>query len=157
MKLSPGKLAGLRKVSNDRGVIAAAAMDQRGSLQKSLAKEKGGEVGDSLRRQRFARRHPQLSVLVAEGPDQQTGLRLARRQGGPALTSPQQRFAGIDAQPAAGNAAPARQAKVRVMSGYRAEHWGLGEIEFFGAGAVMLTDRGMVAVRLPPEAVRVSE
>src|SRR5208283_626334 len=48
MKLTPGKLAGLRKVSNDRGVIAAAAMDQRGSLQKSLAKEKGGEVSDAL-------------------------------------------------------------------------------------------------------------
>src|SRR5579863_7076885 len=42
MKLSPGKLAGLKRVSNDRGVIAAAAMDQRGSLQKSLSKEKGG-------------------------------------------------------------------------------------------------------------------
>ena len=47
MKLTPGKLAGLRKVSNERGVIAAAAMDQRGSLQKSLGKEKGGEVSDA--------------------------------------------------------------------------------------------------------------
>ena len=44
MKITPGKLAGLKRVSNDRGVIAAAAMDQRGSLQKSLAKEKGGEA-----------------------------------------------------------------------------------------------------------------
>ena len=48
MKLTPGKLAGLKKVSNERGVIAAAAMDQRGSLQKSLAKEKGGEVTDAM-------------------------------------------------------------------------------------------------------------
>src|SRR6184192_2620808 len=48
MKLTPGKLAGLKRVSNDRGVIAAAAMDQRGSLQKALAKEKGGEVGDAM-------------------------------------------------------------------------------------------------------------
>jgi tagatose 1,6-diphosphate aldolase len=40
-KLSPGKLAGLKAVSDHRGVIAAAAMDQRGSLQKSLAKERG--------------------------------------------------------------------------------------------------------------------
>ena len=47
MKLTPGKLAGMKAVSNERGVIAAAAMDQRGSLQKSLAKEKGGTVGDS--------------------------------------------------------------------------------------------------------------
>jgi tagatose 1,6-diphosphate aldolase len=48
MKLTPGKLAGLKRVSNERGVIAAAAMDQRGSLQKSLAKEKGSEVGDAM-------------------------------------------------------------------------------------------------------------
>ena len=41
IKLTPGKLAGLKAVSNERGVIAAAAMDQRGSLQKSLAKEAG--------------------------------------------------------------------------------------------------------------------
>lgn len=38
---TPGKLAGLKAVSNPRGVIAAAAMDQRGSLQKSLATERG--------------------------------------------------------------------------------------------------------------------
>ena len=42
MKLTPGKLAGLKAVSNERGVIAAAAMDQRGSLQKMIAKERGG-------------------------------------------------------------------------------------------------------------------
>jgi tagatose 1,6-diphosphate aldolase len=48
MKLTPGKLAGLNAVSNERGVIAAAAMDQRGSLQKSLAKEKGTAVSDEM-------------------------------------------------------------------------------------------------------------
>ena len=49
MKPTPGKLAGLKAVSNGRGVIAAAAMDQRGSLQKSIAKERGGVVsGDDL-------------------------------------------------------------------------------------------------------------
>jgi tagatose 1,6-diphosphate aldolase len=48
MKLTPGKLAGLKRVSNERGVIAAAAMDQRGSLQKSLAKEKGSAVDDRM-------------------------------------------------------------------------------------------------------------
>lgn len=48
MKLTPGKLAGMKRVANPRGVIAAAAMDQRGSLQKSLAKEKGGEITDPM-------------------------------------------------------------------------------------------------------------
>lgn len=46
MKITPGKLAGMKAVSDKRGVIAAAAMDQRGSLQKALAKERGGAVGD---------------------------------------------------------------------------------------------------------------
>jgi len=45
MKLTPGKLAGLKAVSDARGVIAAAALDQRGSLQKSLAKERGAAAG----------------------------------------------------------------------------------------------------------------
>src|SRR3954469_8285548 len=48
MKLTPGKIAGMKAVSNDRGVIAAAAMDQRGSLKKSLQKEKGSEIPDSM-------------------------------------------------------------------------------------------------------------
>ena len=41
MKLSDGKLRHLKALSNERGVIAAAAMDQRGSLQKSLASARG--------------------------------------------------------------------------------------------------------------------
>ena len=45
MKFTPGKLAGMKAVSDSRGVIAAAAMDQRGSLQKSIAKARGGEAG----------------------------------------------------------------------------------------------------------------
>src|SRR5580698_4615354 len=44
MTITPGKLAGLKAVSDARGVIAAAAMDQRGSLQKSLAKERGASA-----------------------------------------------------------------------------------------------------------------
>ena len=45
MALSPGKIRGMEALSNDRGVIAAAAMDQRGSLLKALSKERGQEVG----------------------------------------------------------------------------------------------------------------
>jgi len=48
VKLTPGKLAGMKAVSDKRGVIAAAAMDQRGSLQKALAKEKGADVNASM-------------------------------------------------------------------------------------------------------------
>jgi len=48
MKISAGKLAGMKAVANERGVIAAAAMDQRGSLQKALAKDSGREVTDAM-------------------------------------------------------------------------------------------------------------
>ena len=41
MELSKGKLRHLKALSNARGIIAAAAMDQRGSLQKSLASARG--------------------------------------------------------------------------------------------------------------------
>jgi len=41
MKLTPGKLAGLKAVSTKRGIIAAAAMDQRGSLKKALGPNAG--------------------------------------------------------------------------------------------------------------------
>jgi len=46
MKLSDGKLARMKALSNERGVIAAAAMDQRGSLQKSLAAARGVDMKD---------------------------------------------------------------------------------------------------------------
>ena len=39
--ISEGKLKSMEAVSNKKGVISAAAMDQRGSLQKSIAKAKG--------------------------------------------------------------------------------------------------------------------
>ena len=41
MSLSAGKQTHLKALSNKDGIIAAAAMDQRGSLQKSIASAKG--------------------------------------------------------------------------------------------------------------------
>ena len=51
MQLSEGKIKHLNALSNDKGVIAAAAMDQRGSLRKSIAKAKGvpeNQVSDDM-------------------------------------------------------------------------------------------------------------
>ena len=51
MKLSEGKLKRMKALSNPAGIIAAAAMDQRGSLQKSLAQAKGvgqAEISDEM-------------------------------------------------------------------------------------------------------------
>jgi tagatose 1,6-diphosphate aldolase len=44
MSLSPGKLKHLKALSNAKGIISAAAMDQRGSLQKSIASAKGVDI-----------------------------------------------------------------------------------------------------------------
>ncbi len=41
MQLSEGKIKHMEALSNDKGVIAAAAMDQRGSLRKAIATAKG--------------------------------------------------------------------------------------------------------------------
>jgi tagatose 1,6-diphosphate aldolase len=46
MHLSEGKLKRMKALANSRGVIAAAAMDQRGSLQKALAAGRGVDVKD---------------------------------------------------------------------------------------------------------------
>ena len=47
MRITPGKLAGLKAVSTEKGTIAAAAMDQRGSLKKALG-QGGGDVTDAM-------------------------------------------------------------------------------------------------------------
>ncbi|MGH9792773.1 MAG: tagatose 1,6-diphosphate aldolase, partial [Candidatus Acidiferrales bacterium] len=39
--MTAGKQKGLEAVSDSRGVIGAAAMDQRGSLQKAIAQARG--------------------------------------------------------------------------------------------------------------------
>lgn len=43
-RMTRGKFDGIQQIADDRGIIAAAAMDQRGSLQKAIAKAKGGEA-----------------------------------------------------------------------------------------------------------------
>src|SRR5271165_2574013 len=44
MNMSPEKLKHMKALSNEKGIISAAAMDQRGSLQKSIATAKGVDV-----------------------------------------------------------------------------------------------------------------
>jgi tagatose 1,6-diphosphate aldolase len=41
VKLTPGKLAAMERLADSRGVIAAAAMDQRGALRSPIAKARG--------------------------------------------------------------------------------------------------------------------
>lgn len=46
-KMSKGKYNGIQACADDKGIIAAAAMDQRGSLRKAIAKARGAEVSDA--------------------------------------------------------------------------------------------------------------
>ncbi|MFN8456075.1 MAG: hypothetical protein U0401_15645 [Anaerolineae bacterium] len=50
--MTAGKFKGINTIANEQGVIAALAMDQRGSLQKSISKARGADgpvTGDDLR------------------------------------------------------------------------------------------------------------
>jgi len=47
VRMTRGKFEGINAVADEKGVIAAAAMDQRGSLKKAIAKAKGSEVSDA--------------------------------------------------------------------------------------------------------------
>jgi tagatose 1,6-diphosphate aldolase len=47
VRLTRGKFDGINAVADENGIIAAAAMDQRGSLKKAIAKAKGGDASDA--------------------------------------------------------------------------------------------------------------
>jgi len=47
IRMTKGKFDGINSVANSNGVIAALAIDQRGSLKKALAKAKGGDASDA--------------------------------------------------------------------------------------------------------------
>jgi len=47
VRVSRGKFNGINAVADERGIIAAAAMDQRGSLRKAIAKAKGSDATDA--------------------------------------------------------------------------------------------------------------
>ena len=47
VRMSRGKFNGINAVADEQGVIAAAAMDQRGSLRKAIAKAQGSDASDA--------------------------------------------------------------------------------------------------------------
>lgn len=47
VRMTRGKFNGINAVADENGVIAAAAMDQRGSLKKAIAKAKGSDASDA--------------------------------------------------------------------------------------------------------------
>ena len=47
VRMTRGKFNGIQAVADKNGIIAAAAMDQRGSLKKAIAKAKGTDASDA--------------------------------------------------------------------------------------------------------------
>src|SRR5207249_11773009 len=47
VQIPRGKFNGINAVADERGIIAAAAMDQSGSLRKAIAKAKGSEASEA--------------------------------------------------------------------------------------------------------------
>ncbi len=99
--MTPGKLAGMKAVSTAAGTIGAAAMDQRGSLKKALAKAGGREVTDAMMEEFKAAvtevLTPHASAILLDpqwgiGPSRQrsdnAGLLLAYEQSGYDNTRP---------------------------------------------------------------------
>jgi tagatose 1,6-diphosphate aldolase len=82
MKISAGKIKGMEAVSDNRGVIAAAAMDQRGSLRNLIAKEKGVDKSEVTSDMMSEFKEAVVRVLTQHASaillDPEYGLRAAR-------------------------------------------------------------------------------
>jgi len=104
MQLSEGKIKHLNALSNDKGIIAAAAMDQRGSLRKAIATAKGvpqEQVSDEMMAEfkvavsKILTPHasailldPEFGVPAAKARARNAGLLLAYEESGYDNTKP---------------------------------------------------------------------
>jgi tagatose 1,6-diphosphate aldolase len=104
MQLSEGKIKHFQALSNNKGVIAAAAMDQRGSLRKSIASAKGVDqkaVTDEMMSEfkvavsKILTQHasailldPEFGIPAAQARQKNTGLLLAYEESGYDNTKP---------------------------------------------------------------------
>jgi len=80
--LTPGKLAGLKSISNSSGVIAALALDQRGILRTAIAKAKGVDDVSASTVEDFKIRVTSALTVYASAIllDPEYGLPAARRR-----------------------------------------------------------------------------
>ncbi|MBV9155037.1 MAG: tagatose 1,6-diphosphate aldolase [Acidobacteriaceae bacterium] len=104
MQLSDGKIKHLNALSNKNGVIAAAAMDQRGSLRKSIASAKGvpeEQISDDMMAEfkvavsKVLTQHasailldPEFGIPAAKARSKNAGLLLAYEESGYDNTKP---------------------------------------------------------------------
>jgi tagatose 1,6-diphosphate aldolase len=104
VQLSEGKVNHLNALANDKGVIAAAAMDQRGSLRKSIASAKGvpqDQINDDMMSEfkvavsKVLTPHasailldPEFGIPAAKARSKNAGLLLAYEESGYDNTQP---------------------------------------------------------------------
>jgi tagatose 1,6-diphosphate aldolase len=104
MKLSEGKIRHLNALADKRGVIAAAAMDQRGSLRKAIASAKGvaqDQISDEMMQEfkvvvsKVLTPHasailldPEFGIPAAKARAKNSGLLLAYEESGYDNTKP---------------------------------------------------------------------
>lgn len=77
MTLTQGKLVGLKAVSNRQGVIAAVAMDQRGSLKRALGETAGDQQLEEFKRAVTEILTPHASAVLL---DPEWGLDAAKQR-----------------------------------------------------------------------------
>lgn len=85
-KITKGKLEGMNAVADNRGVIRAAAMDQRGSLKKALAREMGKQPDEVAFEQMSEFKSSVIKVLSPHASgvllDPEFGLEAAQQRAG---------------------------------------------------------------------------
>ena len=124
MKLSEGKIKHMNALADKRGVIAAAAMDQRGSLQKSHRDRQRASSQDEVTRRDDAEFKVAVSKILTPHAsaillDPEFGLPAAKARAtnaGLLLAYEESGYDNTQAGPSAGSAAPC----------FREAHCGLG-------------------------------
>ena len=123
MHLSEGKLKHMKALSNEHGVIAAAAMDQRGSLQKSLGRRP---------RRGCQRDHARDDERVQGGREQGADAACQRHPARSRIRPGRRQSALHERRPAAGlrterlRQHPARPPARSAAARFREAHCGLG-------------------------------
>ncbi|MDP9321108.1 MAG: tagatose 1,6-diphosphate aldolase [Chloroflexota bacterium] len=124
-KVTKGKAKGIAACADDRGVIRAAAMDQRGSLKKEIGRQGGQPTGESLTEFKTAvtRVLTQHATAILMDPEYGLPALVARRPGSGVLLAYEK--TGYDADPQ--NRAPDLL-----------EHWSVRRLVEAGADAIKI-------------------
>ena len=101
LKLTKNKMAAMKRLSDENGIIGALAIDQRGSLKKMISNASTNEIGDQgiIEFKKVVSREltkysssilldPEYGLPAAKERDEQAGLLLAYEKTGYDATKP---------------------------------------------------------------------